>query len=245
MRAAVFRKGSIVVDTVPDPVPDEGQVMVRTLACGICGSDLHAAKHTRQFVDLGKRTGNRFSMDADRDVVFGHEFCCEVVEYGPRTPARLKPGTLVCSMPMTLAGETVQGIGYSNDIAGGYGQYMPLADKLLLEVPNGLPASSAALTEPIAVGWHAVQQARLTAEDVPLVVGCGPVGLAVIAGLAIKVSLSCPAACAAPRTTPSCTPWLCAGGTFAPHPTCMRTASSSSAPISWSIRRRDRRTRPG
>jgi len=186
MRAAVFRKGSIVVDTLPDPEPTEGQVLVRTVACGICGSDLHAAKHTHQFVNLAKRAGNRWSMDADRDVVFGHEFCCEVVEYGPRTAPRLASGTLVCSLPMTLAGETVQGIGYSNDIAGGVAQYMPLADKLLLAVPNGLPASSAALTEPIAVGWHAVQHARLTAEDVPLVVGCGPVGLAVIAGLAIK-----------------------------------------------------------
>lgn len=186
MRAAVFRKGSIVVDTLPDPVPVQGQVLVRTVACGICGSDLHAAKHTHQFVNLAKRAGNRWSMDADRDVVFGHEFCCEVVEYGPATPARLAPGTLVCSLPMTLAGETVQGIGYSNDIAGGFAQYMPLADKLLLPVPNGLPASSAALTEPIAVGWHAVQHARLAPDDVPLVVGCGPVGLAVIAGLAIK-----------------------------------------------------------
>ena len=125
-------------------------------------------------------------MDADRDVVFGHEFCCEVVEYGPRTPARLTAGTLVCSMPMTLAGETVQGIGYSNDIAGGFAQYMPLADRMLLPVPNGLAASSAAMTEPLAVGWHAVQNARLADEDVPLVIGCGPVGLAVIAGLAIK-----------------------------------------------------------
>ena len=80
----------------------------------------------------------------------------------------------------------MQGIGYSNDIAGGFAQYMPLADRMLLPVPNGLPASSAALTEPIAVGWHAVQSARLSPEDVPLVVGCGPVGLAVIAGLAIK-----------------------------------------------------------
>ena len=138
MKAAVFRKGSIVVDTLPDPVPAEGQVLVRTLACGICGSDLHAAKHTHQFVDLAKRAGNRFVLDADRDVVFGHEFCCEVVEYGPRTPARLAPGTLVCSMPLTLAGETVQGIGYSNDIAGGFAQYMPLADRMLLPVPNGL-----------------------------------------------------------------------------------------------------------
>jgi threonine dehydrogenase-like Zn-dependent dehydrogenase len=186
MKAAVFRNGTIVVDTLPDPVPAEGQVLVRTCACGICGSDLHAAKHTQQFVGLGKRTGNRFSMDADRDVVFGHEFCCEVVEYGPRTPARLAPGTLVCSMPLTLAGETVQGIGYSNDIAGGFAQYMPLADRMLLPVPNGLSASTAALTEPIAVGWHAVQFARLAPDDVPLVVGCGPVGLAVIAGLAIK-----------------------------------------------------------
>jgi threonine dehydrogenase-like Zn-dependent dehydrogenase len=186
MRAAVFRKGSIVVDTLPDPVPAEGQVLVRTVACGICGSDLHAAKHTHQFVNLAKRAGNRWSMDADRDMVFGHEFCCEVVEYGPATPARLAPGTLVCSMPMTLAGETVQGIGYSNDIAGGFAQYMPLADRMLLPVPNGLPADRAALTEPLAVGWHAVQHARLAPEDVPLVVGCGPVGLAVIAGLVIK-----------------------------------------------------------
>jgi threonine dehydrogenase-like Zn-dependent dehydrogenase len=87
---------------------------------------------------------------------------------------------------MTLAGETVQGIGYSNDIAGGFAQYMPLAERLLLEVPNGLSAARAALTEPIAVGWHAVQNARLTPDDVPLVIGCGPVGLAVIAGLTIS-----------------------------------------------------------
>jgi threonine dehydrogenase-like Zn-dependent dehydrogenase len=186
MRAAVFRQGSIVVDTLDDPVPAEGQVLVKTLACGICGSDLHAAKHPRQFADLGRRSGGRFSMDADRDVVFGHEFCCEVVEYGPRTPARLKPGTLVCSIPATLLGETVQNIGYSNTIAGGFAQFMPLADRLLLPVPNGLPPAGAALTEPLAVGWHAVQQARLTPQDVPLVVGCGPVGLAVIAGLAVK-----------------------------------------------------------
>jgi threonine dehydrogenase-like Zn-dependent dehydrogenase len=50
-------------------------------------------------------------------------------------------------------------------------------------VPNGLPAAHAALTEPIAVGWHAVQFARLSQDDVPLVIGCGPVGLAVIASL--------------------------------------------------------------
>jgi threonine dehydrogenase-like Zn-dependent dehydrogenase len=186
VKAAIFRAGNIVVDTLPDPVPAQGQVLVRTVACGICGSDLHAAKHTHDFVNLSRRAGSRWSMDPARDVVFGHEFCCEVVDHGPGTQARLAPGTLVTSMPLTLAGQTVHGIGYSNDIAGGFAQYMPLADRMLLPVPNGLPASQAALTEPIAVGWHAVENARLTKDDVPLVVGCGPVGLAVIAGLVLK-----------------------------------------------------------
>ncbi|MBN8872804.1 MAG: zinc-binding dehydrogenase [Rhodospirillales bacterium] len=186
MKAAVFRQGKIVVDSLPDPTPVEGQVLVRTVSCGICGSDLHAAKHTHQFVELARRAGNRWGMDPARDVVFGHEFCCEVVEAGPGTQGRFAAGTLVCSMPLTLAGNTVQGIGYSNDIAGGFAQYMPLAERMLLPVPNGLPAAHAALTEPMAVGWHAVQAARLTPADLPLVIGCGPVGLAVIAALKIK-----------------------------------------------------------
>jgi threonine dehydrogenase-like Zn-dependent dehydrogenase len=183
MRAAIFRKGDFVVDNIPDPAPGEGQVLVRTLCCGICGTDLHAAKHTHQFVERARRAGGRWPLDPARDVVFGHEFCCEIVDYGPGTERRLKPGTLVCSMPMTIAGTTVQGIGYSSDIAGGFAQYMPLAERLLLEVPNGLPADQAALTEPLAVGWHAVQKAGLTKDDVPLVIGCGPVGLSVIAAL--------------------------------------------------------------
>jgi len=60
---------------------------------------------------------------------------------------------------------------------------MRLTEALLLEVPNGLPTEQAALTEPMAVGLHAVAKARLEPDDAPLVIGCGPVGLAVIAGL--------------------------------------------------------------
>jgi threonine dehydrogenase-like Zn-dependent dehydrogenase len=87
---------------------------------------------------------------------------------------------------MTLVEHAVQGIGYSNDIAGGFAQFLPLAERLLLPVPNGFPATHAALTEPMAVGWHAMQRARLMPEDMPLVIGCGPVGLAVIAALKLK-----------------------------------------------------------
>lgn len=186
MRAAIFRNGDFVVDTLPDPTPAAGQVLVKTLCCGICGTDLHTAKFTDQFVERARRTNGRWTMDPTRDLVFGHEFCCEVVDHGPETDKALKPGTLVCSMPLTIAGTTVQGIGYNNDIPGGFGQYMPLSERMLLPVPNGLSADRAALTEPIAVGWHAVQSARISGDEVPLVIGCGPVGLSVIAALKVK-----------------------------------------------------------
>ena len=186
MRAAIFRHGKIEVDTNADPKPMAGQVLVKTICCGICGSDLHAAKFTRQFTDVSRRAGSRFVMDPDRDVVFGHEFCCEVIENGPGNAGTFKPGTLVTSIPATIEGTNVIGLGYANDHAGGYAEHMVLAERLLLAIPNGLSAEHAALTEPMAVGWHAVQKAQLERDDLPLVIGCGPVGLAVIAGLKIK-----------------------------------------------------------
>jgi threonine dehydrogenase-like Zn-dependent dehydrogenase len=63
---------------------------------------------------------------------------------------------------------------------------MLLSEALLLEVPNGLAAEHAALTEPLAVGVHAVAKANVRGDEVPLVIGCGPVGLAVIAALKLK-----------------------------------------------------------
>src|SRR6478736_1427681 len=85
MRAAIFRDGNIVADTLPDPVPAAGQVLVKTLACGICGSDLHARKHAHRMVELSRHLPGRTPMDLSRDVVFGNEFCCEILDYGPGT----------------------------------------------------------------------------------------------------------------------------------------------------------------
>ena len=186
MRAAIFRNGEIVVDTMAEPVPGAGQVLVRTLACGICGSDLHARKHAHRMVEMSRFFPSRKPMDLSRDVVFGHEFCCEIVDYGPATERRLKPGARVCSIPALVTPTGPRGIGYSNDNVGGYAERMLLSEALLLEVPNGLSPQQAALTEPLAVGVHAVAKARIAGNEVPLVIGCGPVGLAVIAALKIK-----------------------------------------------------------
>ncbi|MDO8423441.1 MAG: zinc-binding dehydrogenase [Parvibaculum sp.] len=190
MRAAIFRNGDLVVDSMADPVPVDGQVLVKTLACGICGSDLHAFHHADKMVDAAKRSGSEFAMDTKRDIVFGHEFCGEILEHGPNTTKTLKVGTRVCSVPITVAitGEKakINPVGYSNDVPGGFAEHIVLNEMLMLEVPNGLSTEQAALTEPMAVGWHAVEKARLEANDIPIVIGCGPVGLAVIAGLKIK-----------------------------------------------------------
>jgi threonine dehydrogenase-like Zn-dependent dehydrogenase len=186
MRAAVVRDKRLVVADLPVPAPGPGEVLVKTLACGICGSDLHALKHADRFFESYRRPDGTRIADLGRDIVMGHEFCAEVVDFGPQTARRVKVGARVCSMPVLQRPEGRQTIGYSNDHPGGYGEFMRLTEALLLEVPDGLPTEQAALTEPMAVGLHAVNKARLEPRDAALVIGCGPVGLAVIAALRLR-----------------------------------------------------------
>jgi len=183
MRAAVMRNQRLVATDLVQPDPGPGEVLVKTLACGICGSDLHALRHAEQFVAASRRAGSVFTMDLARDVVMGHEFCAEVVDYGPATTRALRIGARVCSRPSLIRADGPRTVGYSHDTPGGYAEYMRLTEALLLPVPNGLVTEHAALTEPMAVGLHAVAKARLEPDDAPLVIGCGPVGLAVIAAL--------------------------------------------------------------
>jgi len=97
MRATVMRNQQLVVADLARPEPGPGEVLVKTLACGICDSDLHALRHAEQFVAASRRAGSVFTMDLTRDVVMGHEFCAEIVEHGPGTTRALKPGTRVVS----------------------------------------------------------------------------------------------------------------------------------------------------
>ena len=184
MRAVVRRNKQLVCDEIEDLAPAEGQVLVRTLACGICGSDLHALHHMEHMIELGRRGGGGDNgFDPTADTVFGHEFCAEVLDFGPGCGRALKPGARVVSIPVTLTPGGVEMLGFSNRLPGGFAERMLLTEAMLLEVPNGLPTDQAALTEPFAVGAHAVAKAKLERDSVSLVVGCGPVGLAVIAGL--------------------------------------------------------------
>jgi threonine dehydrogenase-like Zn-dependent dehydrogenase len=115
----------------------------------------------------------------------GHEFAAEILEVGPDTPAPAV-GTVVTSIPILLTANGIRPIVYSNDVAAGYGERMLLTAPLLVEVPNGLDPRHAALTEPMAVGLHAVNRSAVAPGEGALVLGCGPVGLAVVAALRLR-----------------------------------------------------------
>jgi threonine dehydrogenase-like Zn-dependent dehydrogenase len=182
VRAAVTRGGRLVVGEVDDVRPGSGHVVVQSLAAGICGSDLHALADFPHFTGLMDSVGVP-SLDSAHDCVFGHEFCAEIVEHGPDTAKTLPVGARVCSVPIILGANGVEQIGYSNLFPGALAERMVLQELLLLPVPDSVETDLAALTEPLAVGEHAVGLADLQPGQPCLVVGCGPVGLAVIAAL--------------------------------------------------------------
>lgn len=183
MKAIVRRDRRLVNEEIAELAPGPGQVLVKTLVCGICGSDLHALHHLEHMVETNRRSGAADTLDPSADIVFGHEFSAEILDHGPDTARTLKPGTRVVSVPMALGPAGVELVGYSNRFPGGFAERMLLQEAMLMPVPNGLSAEAAALVEPMAVGEHAVGKASPGKASVCLVVGCGPVGLAVIAAL--------------------------------------------------------------
>lgn len=186
MRAAVLREGRVVYrDDVPEPVPGPGQVLVAVRSCGICGSDLHFAAHRDEMLALSEQMGASVGADRNRDIIMGHEFSAEVIEAGPDTDTH-PPGTLVTSTPVLLSAEGIVPIGFTDRTIGGYAERMLLSAPLLLAVPNGLDPRHAALTEPMAVGLHAVNKSTIQRDETALVLGCGPIGIAIIAALRVR-----------------------------------------------------------
>jgi threonine dehydrogenase-like Zn-dependent dehydrogenase len=185
MRALIRRKAQLVLDDVAEPEAGRGQTLVKSLVCGICGSDLHQLHHLEHVAAAGKRSGLGDWIDPNRDVIFGHEFCAEIIEHGPGSTSKLKPGQRVVSMPFVMAGGKAEWVGISNHVPGAFAERFLLSEDFLLPVPNGLPSEHAALVEPLAVGAHAVAESGITRDAIAMIIGCGPVGLALIAALKV------------------------------------------------------------
>jgi threonine dehydrogenase-like Zn-dependent dehydrogenase len=180
MRAVTCQQGRFEVVDLPDPEPAKGQVVLTVHRCGICGSDLHARHHADEQADVLAEVGYPDLMRSHQQVVFGHEFCGEVAAYGAETRRKVAVGTPVVAMPLRRLGDEVHAIGLSAKAHGAYAEQVLVEEALMFALPNGLSPDLAALTEPLAIGRHAVQRGELDEKDVAIVIGCGPVGLAVI-----------------------------------------------------------------
>ena len=180
MKSVTCTNGKLDVVDLPTPTPAKGQLLIEVLRCGICGSDLHARHHCDELADVMAESGYDAFMRSDQRVVFGHEFCGEVLDYGPGTRKTPRPGTPVVALPLLRRGKEVHGIGLSTMAPGAYAEQLLVERSLTFAVPNGLSPQIAALTEPMAVGWHAVRRGEVKKGDVAIVIGCGPIGLAVI-----------------------------------------------------------------
>jgi threonine dehydrogenase-like Zn-dependent dehydrogenase len=186
MRAVACTNAELKVVERPEPTPAGGQVRLEVLRCGICGSDLHARHGCDEWADLAARLGyNRFAR-SQQSIVFGHEFCGELAEYGPKTRRSTPTGTPVVALPLLRGDSGVDTLGLSVHAPDAYAEQLLVEESLMMAVPNGLASEIAALTEPMAVGWHAVRRGEVGKGTVAVVIGCGPIGLSVILLLKAK-----------------------------------------------------------
>ncbi len=144
MKAVVCHQGALTASDLPGPHPSRGQVLLRVLRCGICGSDLHARRAGDELGSVMVESGYDGFMRADQQVVFGHEFVGEVAEYGPGCRRKVPTGTPVVAFPLVRKDGAVHPIGLSAAAPGGYAELVLVEESLMLPVPNGLPAQRAA-----------------------------------------------------------------------------------------------------
>jgi threonine dehydrogenase-like Zn-dependent dehydrogenase len=180
LKAVNCKDAQLAVVERPTPTPAKGQVLIDVLRCGICGSDLHARHHCDELAEMMSESGYDAFMRSDQEVILGHEFCGEIVEHGPGCRKASPTGTPVVAMPLLRRGKDVHVIGLSTAAPGAYAEQLVVEESLAVPVPNGLSPELAALTEPLAVGWHAVRRGEVKKGTVAVVIGCGPIGLSVI-----------------------------------------------------------------
>ncbi|WP_305098031.1 alcohol dehydrogenase catalytic domain-containing protein [Croceibacterium aestuarii] len=173
MRAATFQAlhTPLKFETLPDPTPEAGEVVVKVGRCGICGSDLHMTEDAA----YGCRHGD----------VLGHEFAGEVVGLG-KDVTGLKTGDLVSVIPLKSCGQCehcrkgevqwCDGFGLQG---GGYAEYAVTRPNQCVRLGSDLSLADGAIIEPLAVALHGVNLSGLQKGDKVLVLGAGPIGLAV------------------------------------------------------------------
>lgn len=161
----------LVARELPDPTPESGEIVVKVGRCGICGSDLHMTEDPA----YGKAAGD----------VLGHEFAGEVVALGKGVEG-VALGDLVSVIPLQScgtcascrAGEPAWCAAFGLQ-GGGYAEYAVTRPNQCVKLPKSASLADGAIIEPLAVALHGVNMSGLKKGDKVLILGAGPIGLAV------------------------------------------------------------------
>jgi len=156
----------------PMPTPKEGEVLLKMLYGGICGSDLGTYRGTFAYVSYPR--------------IPGHEFSAEIVEVG-KNDRGLKPGMVVTANPYFNCGKCYsckrgilnacvsnQTLGAQRD--GAFSKYICLPIERIYD-GKGLSAKALALVEPYCISYHGVSRAQIKPGERVLIVGAGTIGI--------------------------------------------------------------------
>ncbi|MCU1371899.1 MAG: hypothetical protein JWO77_3093 [Ilumatobacteraceae bacterium] len=178
MRAVVLSEDRPKLELVelPDPEPGAGEALIRVTGCGICGTDLHVATAV-----------------APAGTTFGHEIAGTVEAVGAGVEAgAYRVGDTVAVRPFTGCGRCAHCVRGRADHCdgfallglgrpGGFAELVVAQADEVYRLPAAVTGAEQALVEPMAVALRAVRRGGLTAVDTVVVLGAGPIGLAIIA----------------------------------------------------------------
>jgi len=184
MRAALYHgRQDLRFTSVPEPEPGPGEVKLRVLYNGICGSDL------LEYFDgpVTTRSTPHPLTGVQNPVIMGHELCGEVVVLGAGIED-LAVGTLVAVEPVETCGRCLYcGLGQYNHCpslaihgynraGGGLAQYTVVKRRMAHALPPAVSALQGALIEPLAIAWHTVNRCEVSAGQMVAIHGAGPIG---------------------------------------------------------------------
>jgi (R,R)-butanediol dehydrogenase/meso-butanediol dehydrogenase/diacetyl reductase len=174
MKAAIYPGGGkpLTIETLPDPEPGAGEVIIKVHRCGICGTDLHMT------------SGHAWDFPAG--CVPGHEYAGEIVAIGAGVDG-YATGDRITALPSTGCG-TCEACRRGNlvlcrsapGVMGGFAEYMRVPSQVTVKLPATLSLADGALIEPLAVALHGVRMAGIKPGDRVLVLGAGSVALCAI-----------------------------------------------------------------
>lgn len=176
MKAAVFYgKHDLRIEDIDMPQVHEDEVLIKVMACGICGTDVHIFD------------GGEGAAETPPKTVLGHEFSGIVEDVGKNVTG-IHVGDRVCVDPNKLCGscyycKTAKGhfcehmIGIGTTVNGGFEQYCAVPQSQVYKIADTTSFEEAAMTEPVSCCLHGIDLCNVKTDDTVLVIGCGMIGL--------------------------------------------------------------------